>query len=57
MTASASTFCAAATLFVVNDVMKSIAYYRDVLGFDVVFTYGEPVFYGGVQRGDVTIHF
>lgn len=57
MTASASTFCASATLFVVNDVRKSIVHYRDVLGFDVVFTYGEPVFYGGVARGDVVIHF
>ena len=57
MTVPASKFCAAATLFVVNDVVKSVAHYRDVLGFDVVFTWGEPVFYGGVQRDDVIIHF
>ena len=50
-------FCASATLFVVRDVPASIAHYRDVLGFTVAFTYGEPVFYGGVERGDVTIHF
>lgn len=50
-------FCASATLFVVRDVPASIAHYRDVLGFSVGFTYGEPVFYGGVERGDVTIHF
>ncbi|OYU89854.1 MAG: bleomycin resistance family protein [Bradyrhizobiaceae bacterium PARB1] len=57
MTAPASKFCAAATLFVVNDVLKSVAHYRDVLGFKVAFTYGQPVFYGGVERNDVVIHF
>lgn len=57
MTAAAPKFCAAATLFVVGDVLKSVAHYRDILGFDVAFTYGEPVFYGGVTRDDVTIHF
>jgi uncharacterized glyoxalase superfamily protein PhnB len=45
-----------ATVFVVEDVLRSVAFYRDRLGFDVAFTYGEPVFYGGVCRGDVTIH-
>jgi uncharacterized glyoxalase superfamily protein PhnB len=48
--------CGAATLFVVEDVLKSVAHYRDVLGFGVVFTYGEPTFYAGVERDDVTIH-
>jgi uncharacterized glyoxalase superfamily protein PhnB len=57
MMAPASKFCAAATLFVVNDVLESVAHYRDLLGFAVVFTYGEPVFYGGVERDDVMIHF
>jgi uncharacterized glyoxalase superfamily protein PhnB len=57
MSLHTSRFCAAATLFVVRDVLKAVAYYRDVLGFKVDFTYGDPVFYGGVERGDVTIHF
>jgi uncharacterized glyoxalase superfamily protein PhnB len=57
MSPHAPRFCAAATLFVVQDVLKTVAYYRDVLGFKVGFTYGEPVFYGGVDRDDVTIHF
>jgi catechol 2,3-dioxygenase-like lactoylglutathione lyase family enzyme len=26
----------------VQDVLRSVEYYRDVLGFRVVFTYGEP---------------
>lgn len=57
MTSATPKFCASATLFVVHDVLKSVAYYRDVLGFEVDFTYGEPVFYGGVVRDDVIIHF
>jgi uncharacterized glyoxalase superfamily protein PhnB len=56
MTAMPPKLCSAATLFVVDDVLKSVAHYCDVLGFKKVFTYGEPVFYGGVERGDVTIH-
>lgn len=56
MTSATPLFRSAATLFVVRDVLASVAYYRDVLGFDVAFTYGEPVFYGGVERGDVLIH-
>ncbi|MDR6305104.1 putative glyoxalase superfamily protein PhnB [Nitrobacter vulgaris] len=57
MSPHAPQFCSAATLFVVQDVPKAVAHYRDVLGFKVGFTYGDPVFYGGVERGDVTIHF
>ena len=45
-----------APVFVVRDVLKSVAYYRDVLGFDVEFLYGEPTFYAGVERGNVLIH-
>ena len=57
MTPPAPKFCAAATLFVVHDVLRAVAHYRDVLGFTVGFTWGDPVFYGGVERDDVTIHF
>lgn len=57
MSLDAPRFCAAATLFVVQDVLKAVAHYRDVLGFKVGFTYGDPVFYGGVERDEVTIHF
>ena len=44
MTSAKSTLRGAATLFVVQDVLKSVAHYRDVLGFTVEFTYGEPTF-------------
>ena len=46
----------AAPVLVVRDVLASVAHYRDVLGFRVEFTYGEPVFYAGVERGNVLIH-
>ena len=46
----------AATVFVVNDVVKSVAHYRDVLGFHVEFTYGEPACYAGVERDGALIH-
>ena len=46
----------AATLFVVQDVLRSVEHYRDVLGFRVEFTYGEPTFYAGVERDNVALH-
>lgn len=51
-----STICAAATVFVVKDILRSVDHYRDVLGFHTEFTYGEPVFYAGVERGNLLIH-
>jgi catechol 2,3-dioxygenase-like lactoylglutathione lyase family enzyme len=46
----------AATAFVVSDVTKSIAYYRDVLGFAVTFEYGSPPTYACLCRDDVALH-
>jgi uncharacterized glyoxalase superfamily protein PhnB len=46
----------AATVFVVQDVLRSVEHYRNVLGFHTEFTYGEPTFYAGVERDSVVIH-
>jgi uncharacterized glyoxalase superfamily protein PhnB len=46
----------AATVFVVGDITKSIAHYRDALGFDVTFQYGQPTFYACLCRDEVTLH-
>ena len=46
----------AATVITVSDIAASIAYYRDALGFDVTFEYGEPSFYAGLCRDEVMIH-
>ena len=53
---STVSLCGAATVFVVQDVLRSVEHYRDVLGFHVEFTYGQPTFYAGVERGNVLIH-
>ena len=53
---SAGTLCGSATVFVVQDVLRSVEHYRDVLAFSTVFTYGEPTFYAGVARDGITIH-
>ena len=45
-----------AAVFVVRDLEASLAYYRDALGFDLAFRWGEPTSYVGVRRGRVTIH-
>jgi catechol 2,3-dioxygenase-like lactoylglutathione lyase family enzyme len=39
---------ASTTVFTVTNVMESAAYYRDKLGFDIAFQYGEPTFYIGL---------
>jgi catechol 2,3-dioxygenase-like lactoylglutathione lyase family enzyme len=45
-----------ATVFVVRDIAKSLAHYRDALGFDVTFEYGEPTFYVCLCRDEVALH-
>jgi uncharacterized glyoxalase superfamily protein PhnB len=40
----------------VRDVPASAAFYRDTLGFDIDFLYGEPPFYGAVSRGEACLH-
>ena len=47
---------ASTTVFTVTNVMESMAYYRDKLGFDVAFEYGKPTFYIGLCSGEVTLH-
>ena len=44
------------TIMTVKDVTESKAYYRDKLGFDVAFEYGEPTFYVGLCNDEVTVH-
>jgi catechol 2,3-dioxygenase-like lactoylglutathione lyase family enzyme len=40
----------------VRDIERSVAWYRDVLGFTVVFTYGEPPFYAEVRRDGAALN-
>lgn len=49
-------FKAAATVFTVNEMDASLAYYRDALGFSVEFEYGAPASYACLSRGGVSLH-
>jgi len=53
---AASNHVGLAPVFVVRDIGASVAWYRDRLGFEIAFVYGEPAFYAGVCRGEATIH-
>lgn len=44
-------------VFLVDDVVQTAQYYRDVLGFQVDFVYGEPPAYASVSRDDAIINF
>ena len=50
---------AIAPLFIVRDVPKTLAFYRDQLGFDITFQGPEPndIFFGIVERGAAMIMF
>jgi uncharacterized glyoxalase superfamily protein PhnB len=48
-----------APVFVVTDLTASVAYfayYRDALGFEVSFVYGEPTYYVCLCRDEVGLH-
>ena len=48
-----------APFFIVNNVPAALAFYRDLLGFDITFQGPEPddIFFGIVQRGGAMIMF
>ena len=46
----------AITVMTVSNLQQSLAYYRDTLGFEIAFKYGEPAFYAGVRGGSVQLH-
>jgi catechol 2,3-dioxygenase-like lactoylglutathione lyase family enzyme len=46
----------AITVMTVKDLAQSLAYYRDKLGFEIAFQYGEPAFYAGLFSGEVQMH-
>jgi predicted enzyme related to lactoylglutathione lyase len=46
-----------ATQFVVEDVVSTAEYYRDVLGFEILGYFADPPVYAMVARGGVEMHF
>jgi len=49
-------FRAATPILFVRDVAASAEFFRDRLGFQVDFLYGQPPFYGSVSRGGACLH-
>lgn len=43
--------------FFTTDLVTTLAYYRDRLGFETQFTYGEPAYYAGAIRDGRSIFF
>jgi len=56
MTDEGAMMVGAAAVFAVTDMGASVSYYRDVLGFDVTFQYGEPTYYTCLCRDEVALH-
>lgn len=50
-------FKSIAPSFVVNNVVTTAEYYRDVLGFEVLGYFADPPVFAMVGRGGVEIHF
>ena len=46
-----------ATQFVVEDVVSTAEYYRDVLGFEILGYFANPPVYAMVARDGVEMHF
>ena len=50
-------FYGALPVFLVDDVVQTVEYYRDVMGFEVDFLYGTPPTYASVSRDDAIFNF
>jgi len=44
-------------VLLVDDIVPTVEYYRDRLGFEVDYVYGDPPHYGSVSRGGAVVHF
>jgi len=56
MTEEQPMMAGSATVFVVSDITASLAYYRDAIGFEVTFEYGQPLSYACLCRDEVGLH-
>jgi catechol 2,3-dioxygenase-like lactoylglutathione lyase family enzyme len=44
-------------IFASSDIEATLAYYKDVLGFESTWTWGDPPVFGSASMGGVTITF
>ena len=51
-----ATFGRVAPTVPVKDIEHALQFYRDVLGFEVIFTNGEPVTFAVINQGDTQLH-
>ena len=51
-----ATFGRVAPTIPVTDIDRALWFYRDVLGFDVVFTNGDPVSFAVINQGAAQLH-
>lgn len=57
MSDSSKRFLKCASVLPVDDAVATAEFYRDTLGFEIAFTWGDPPYYAIVARGDgVGIH-
>lgn len=50
------TFGRVAPTIYVRDIQRSLEFYRDALGFNVLFTNGEPVLFAVIAQGGAELH-
>lgn len=56
MTKPSELFSHFACVLPVTNMNRSLEFYRDKLGFNVTFTWNDPIDYAVLKRGDVGIH-
>ena len=44
-------------VLLVDDIVPTVEYYRDKLGFAIDYVYGDPPHYASVSRGGAVVHF
>ena len=49
-------FSHASTVWPVTDMEASLEFYRDTLGFEVTFTWEDPITYAVIKRGNISIN-
>ena len=54
--ADSNNYSHSAAIFPVSDLLNSIEFYTDKLGFEKTFEWGEPMYYAVVKQGGVGIH-
>lgn len=57
MTKPVNDFIAVSPVLTVDNAVETLEFYRDKLGFEAVWTVGEPPYYAVVKQGSVSIHF